>query len=110
MKEFIDLLIQYWKPIVGLLFTIAGFIIALFKKKPISDILTDIYYCSIIAINETELLSNYEKIDPEVKLARAVESVVNNLKDKYPTLDVNKYISLIKNVIEEILATPHKKV
>lgn len=110
MKQILDLLIQYWKPIVGLLFTIAGFIVALIKKKPIEDIYKYIYAYSILAVNYTEIDSIANKdIKGEVKLGRAVEYVCNMLHDTYPTLDVNKYIFLIKNTIEEILCTPHKK-
>ena len=110
MKEFIDFLFIYWKPIVGLVFFIVGFIIAVFKKKPIEDIYKYIYAYSILAVNYTEVDSTCNPdIKGDVKLARAVEYVCKMLLDTYPTLDVNKYISLIKNIIEEILCTPQKK-
>lgn len=110
MKDFINLLVQYWKPIVGLLFIIAGFIIALIKKKPINDILSDIYTWSIEAINDSEVYAN---IDPNFrgqdKLTSAIAYVGKKLMSKYPTLNVEKYYFLIEKVIEAILQTPHKK-
>ena len=109
MKQFIEILIQYWKPIVGLLFTIAGFFIALIKKKPINNILQDIFVFSIEAVNECEAVSKINKMDSEVKLARAVEYVSHKLVNFYPTIDIKLYIDVIKKIIEALLSTPHKK-
>ena len=109
LNQILDILIQYWKPIVGILFTIAGFIIALFKKKPINNILLDIFVFSIEAVNECEAVSKVNKMDPEVKLARAVSYVSQKLVNFYPTIDVNLYIKSIEKIIEALLSTPHKK-
>lgn len=106
MNNFIELLILYWKPIVGLLFTIVGFIIAIVKKRPLNDILTDIYYASIQAINYVE---SSGITGPENKLATAINYVNEELIKKYPTLNVYRYSKLIVNTIEAILQTPHKK-
>ena len=106
MNGFIQLLITYWKPIVGLLFTIAGFIIVLVKKKPLNDILTDIYYASIQAVNYVE---NSGVVGSVEKLSAAINFVNDELIKKYPTLNVYKYSKLIIKTIEDILATPHKK-
>lgn len=110
LKDFIQILINYWKPIVGILFTIVGFIFALIKKKPVTDILSDIYTWCIEAVNDTEIYSN---IDPNVKgqdkLNHAIAFVNKKLISKYPTLDYVKYYFLIEQIIERILATPHKK-
>lgn len=106
MNNFIDLLVLYWKPIVGLLFTIVGFIIALVKKKPLNDILTDIYYASIQAVNHVE---NSGVVGAENKLAAAINFVNEELVKKYPTLNVYKYSKLIVKIIEDLLSTPHKK-
>lgn len=106
MNDFIQLLINYWKPIVGLLFTIVGFVIALIKKKPLNDILTDIYYASIKAVLYVE---NSGVVGPENKLASAINFVNDELIKKYPTLDVYKYSKLIIKVIEDLLSTPQKK-
>ena len=92
MNGFIQLLITYWKPIVGLLFTIAGFIIALVKKKPLNDILTDIYYASIQAVNYVE---NSGVVGSVEKLSGAINFVNDELTKKYPTLNVYKYLLLI---------------
>lgn len=109
MKDIFEILITYWKPIVGLLFTVAGFVIAVLKKKPIEDILTYIYNFSIEAINDTECFDKINKIDADVKLARATSYVLSKLKVKYPTLDVERYSKIIESVIESILTTPQKK-
>ena len=109
MNTILDLLINYWKPIVGLLFTIAGFIIVLIKKKPINNILLDIFVFSIEAVNECEAVSKVNKMDSEVKLARAVNYVSQKLVNFYPTIDVNLYIKSIEKIIEALLSTPHKK-
>lgn len=114
MKDLFDLLIQYWKPIVGLLFTITGFVIAIIKKRPCMDILTDIYQYSVYAINDVECLTivygkDEAKPSSEAKLSRALNTVLGLLHDKYPTLNVNKYADLIVDTIESILGTPHKK-
>lgn len=106
MKEIINILIIYWKPIVGILFAIAGFIIALIKKKPLNDILTDIYYASIGAVNYVE---NSAILGSANKLNAAIEYVNDELVKKYPTLNVKRYASLIARIIEDILETPHKK-
>lgn len=106
MNNFIELLILYWKPIVGLLFTIAGFIIAIIKKRPLNDILTDIYYASIKAINYVE---NNGVVGSDNKLFSAINIVYAELAKKYPTLNVYAYEKLIVNTIEAILQTPHKK-
>lgn len=106
LKDFVNLLVQYWKPIVGLLFTIVGFVIALIKKRPLNDILTDIYYASIDAVIFVE---NSGVVGPENKLATAINYVNEELIKKYPTLDVYRYSKLIVNIIEAILQTPHKK-
>lgn len=106
MNNFIELLILYWKPIVGLLFTIAGFIIAIIKKRPLNDILTDIYYASIQAVNYVE---SSGITGAENKLATAINYVNEELIKKYPTLNVYRYSKLIVNTIEAILQTPHKK-
>ena len=76
MNNFIQLLLNYWKLIVGLLFTIIGFIIALVKKKPLNDILTDIYYASISAVNYVE---NSGVVGAENKLATAINYVNDEL-------------------------------
>ena len=109
MNEILEILITYWKPIVGLLFTIVGFIIAILKKKPVEDILVYIYNFCIEAINDTECFDKVQKLDPQVKLARAVSYVMQKLKVKYPTLDVEHYAKVIESVIESILTTPQKK-
>lgn len=106
MNDFIQLLITYWKPIVGLLFTIAGFIIALIKKKPISDILTDIYYASVKAVNDVE---ERGLVGSDNKLFAAINIVYAELGKKYPTLNAYAYEKLIVKIIEDILSTPHKK-
>ena len=109
MKQFIEILIQYWKPIVGILFTIAGFIVALIKKKPINDILTDIYYAAINAINSSETIKvDGNKVSGDQKLAGAIFIVGQELKKKYPTLNVERYYKLIEKIIEDILTTPQK--
>lgn len=110
MNDFIQLLIQYWKPIVGLLFCVAGFVIALIKKKPVSDILSDIYALVIKAVNIVEVdgLSD-PNLTGDLKLARATSYVMSWLMDKYPTLNVDRYFKVIEKVIEDILTTPHKK-
>lgn len=106
MKEFIDLLIIYWKPIVGLLFTIVGFIIALIKKKPISSIEGDIFdfaYKAVLATEESGVKGS------DNKKAFAINKLNNYLLAKYPTLDVDRYSVFISVVIEMFLNTPQKK-
>lgn len=106
MDTLLQLLIQYWKPIVGLLFTIVGFIIALIKKRPVTTIVDDIYQYAVKAINYVE---NSGIVGSDQKLAAAVQSVVYDLLKKYPTLDSDRYVKIIAAVIESILSTPQKK-
>lgn len=106
MQELINLLITYWKPIVGLLFTITGFIIALLKKRPVTTIVDDIYQYAVKAINEVEKSGI---LGASQKLAAAVQDVVYMLLKKYPTLDTDNYRQIIVQVIESILSTPQKK-
>lgn len=110
MKDFLQFLIIYWKPIVGFLFTIIGFIIALVKKKPMTDIFTDIYDWSIRAVNlvEADSLINPD-LKGDLKLSRAVSLVLSWIHDKYPTIDENRYFLAIQQIIEGLLSTPHKK-
>lgn len=105
MNQILEILITYWKPIVGLLFTIAGFIIALLKKKPVDCILTDIYDFAINAVNSVE---NSGVVGAEQKLALATMKVCDNLRQKYPTIDALEYKVLIHLIIESILSTPQK--
>ena len=105
-----DLLFQYWKPILGILFTIAGFIIALIKKKPISDVLSYIYDFCLLAVLKVEGESKTnEDLKGEIKLARAIEYVCKSLNNVYPTLDTKRYLNTITICIEAILSTPQKK-
>ena len=106
MREILEILITYWKPIVGLLFTIAGFIIAIIKKKPISSIEADIYdfcYKAVIATEATGIKGS------DNKKSFCINEVNKLLLKKYPTLDVDSYAYLISVTIEMFLIAPHKK-
>ena len=109
LERLLELLITYWKPIVGLLFTIAGFIIALIKKRPVTDILSDITLWCIQAVNYAEALDINDGLKGESKLLAALTYVLDRMRDKYPTLDVERYSKMIQSTIETILSTPHKK-
>lgn len=110
MKDILELLINNWKLIAGFLFFLIGFIIAIIRKRPLNDILTDIYSWCLEAIKDTEI---YSQVDPnfkgQEKLTSAINYVGKKLLTKYPTLNVSKYYFLIEKVIEDILSTPHKK-
>lgn len=106
MNDFIQLLITYWKPLLGLLFFIIGFIAALLKKKPISSIEGDIYdfcYKSVIATEATGIKGS------ENKKAFCINEVNKLLLKKYPTINVDSYYYLISVTIEMFLIAPHKK-
>lgn len=105
----IEFFITYWKPIIGLLFTITGFVIALIKKRPISDLASDIYYWCIGAIQYAENLDKVNGLKGQNKLNAALIYVFDKFKDKYPTIDVSRYGKMIEQIIETILSTPEKK-
>ena len=109
LERILEILITYWKPIVGLLFTIAGFIIAVCKKKPVTDIFSDITLWCIAAVNYAEALDINDGLKGESKLLAALTYVLDRMRDKYPTLEVERYSKMIQSTIETILSTPHKK-
>ena len=72
--------------------------------------MSNIYEYCLIAIQYTETLAkDDQKMKAEKKLAFAIQYVCTMLKNKYPTLDVQKYMQIISMTIESILATPQKK-
>lgn len=106
MKDFAKLLITYYKPIVGLLFAIVGFVVAIIKKKPISSIEADIYdfcYKSVLATEATGIKGS------DNKKSFCINEVNKLLLKKYPTLDVDSYNFLISVTIEMFLIAPHRK-
>ena len=106
MNEIINILKNNWELIVSVLLFILSFILQLIKKKPVQDILSDIYHACVSAINETEksnVIGSYQK------QLFAIEIVNKYLQTKYPDIDVKRYIGLIVATIEDILSTPQKK-
>lgn len=110
MIQFNDFLINYWKPILCFILALCSIIIAGIRKRPISDILTDIYYYSIKAVNDVEAeskvicdLKGYDKLE------LAVLNVLNALSKRYPSVKFDRYKKLIASIIEDLLTTPQKK-
>lgn len=105
MQEIFNFLKNNWQLIVGVLTFIASVIVALIRKKPISSIYADLYDVAIDACIEAEKSASkgFEK------LSVAVSYACEKLRNIYPGLDVNKYMTLIALFIERILTTPQKK-
>lgn len=103
---FYDFLIQHWRLIISAGLFIVSFVLALVRKKPITNILSDIYECCIKAVKYVEE-SNI--VGSDNKLARAILYVNELLVVIYPSFKLGSYDSVIKSTIEIILSTPQKK-
>ena len=106
MQEFGKFLAQYWQIILASILTIISAIIALFRKKPVSSVISDIYQLVVKAVNAVE---SEGILGSEQKKAVATAQVVNGLKALYPSFESKKYITYIHQVIEDVLTTPQKK-
>ena len=110
LNNIFEILINYWKPILGLLFFVIAFILAVIRKKPLNPVFELIYNFAILAIQDAEVCS---LVNPgfkgQDKLNRAVEYVKGCLKSNYPTLNVEAYTNIIIDTIEKILSCPSKK-
>ena len=102
-----EILQNYWKEIISVVLFIASVVIALVRKKPVSDVISYIYeYCieaTKIAESTSKSLHNLNKKE------YAIEIVKDRLKKVFPNIDSFKYTNLISAFIEDILETPQKK-
>lgn len=100
-----EILINHWKLILSLLLIIFSVILLIVKKKPVQDIVSDIFIFAVAAVIEVE---NEGIIGAEQKLANATAKVCSALKNKYPDIAPLKYKDIIHRCIEAILSTPQK--
>lgn len=104
MEAFKELLKNYWSQILAVLMFIGSFILQCFKKKPITKIYDSSIYRNIsILIKEAE-----EKFGPG-NGSEKLEYVLNRYCELYNIEKTIWNIGSIKQVIEFILSTPHKK-
>lgn len=97
--------IDHWELVLAVVLVITSVVVALLKKKPVSDVASAIYSSCLMAVQEAEK-TDYKG---DKKLQFAVDLVSTLLHAKWPDLDVSKYISIIVKTIETILSTPQKK-
>ncbi len=105
MEVIQNILVNYWKLIVYGLLIIISFILLLVRKKPVTDIWSDIF---VYACAATIVVENSGVIGPVEKLNQAVAYVCQRLSEKYPNLKPLSYHKEIVKTIEALLATPHK--
>lgn len=115
MQEIFKFLQLYWQVVLGVILFVVSFIIAIIRKKPVSDVLSSIYAFAVSAVIEAEGMkvsadgSSFSSLNGKDKLSYAVNAVLSALHQVFPALDVKKYKPLVIDVIEELLTTPQKK-
>lgn len=105
MQEIYKFLIENWHIVVSVLVFIGSLVVAIVRKRPISDITSKLYNLCICAIK----LAEDTEYKGDKKLGFAVGLVLHALQSDYPNLKVSNYEELIKSLIESILSTPQKK-
>lgn len=105
MQEIFNFLKENWQLIAAVITLIVSVVVAIIRKKPVSDIAAEIAIFACYGIIDAERSG----VPGEVKKARCIEYVKNRLLNSYPKLDVDKYTHEIDVVIETILTTPQKK-
>lgn len=103
MQEIFNFLLQYWKPILGLILVLVSFLLALVRKKPASNIVALIYQYAYDAVCDVE---DSSVIGATQKLECAIEIVKKMLKAHYPDLNVECYFKIIVCAIEQFLKAP----
>lgn len=107
MQEIFNFLLQYWKPIVGVILVLVSFLLTLVRKKPINVVNgfdEDLARWVRNAINAVEALSG---LSSQEKLNRAVDMVLEKIGTYYPKCLENSYLrTVIEIEIEETLKTP----
>lgn len=106
MQLFVTFLVEHWQLILSGLLAVISVVVAILRKKPVNSLDAEIYKLVVNAILKTEA-EDFD--DPKIKLAYAVQLVLDWLRVKYPGLDAKRYASMITYRIEEILYTPTKK-
>lgn len=107
MQEIFNFVKNNWQLIVGVLTFIASVVVAAIRKRPISDVCTNLYKWCIEAINLVEasnISSGNSKLNEAIRLVRyAFERL-------YPGVNFSgTYEKTAEVFIEDILTTPQKK-
>lgn len=106
MQEIYDFVRVYWKVILSVILFIVGFVLALVRKKPVSDIASLLYTWCIEAI---KLVENSNTEGSRSKLNLAIKIVKTYFDLYYPNANFSLYEKTVENYIELILSTPQKK-
>lgn len=105
MQEVYNFISSHYELIISGITLIISVVMFIIRKKPITDIYSQLYAWCIAAVNITEKTN----LKGQDKLFYAKDIVFNFIKDKYPKLSADYYNHVISVIIEQILATPQKK-
>ena len=104
MLEIFNFLKNNWELVAAVITLIISVIVSVLRKRPVNDIMSNIYDYCIYFINRFEEPGN--GVHKKEKVVRFVKESLLNV---FPKLDIGKYDSLINKTIEKILTTPQKK-
>lgn len=106
MQEVFNFIFRHFEAILSIVLIILSFVILIIRKKPVNSVLSHIYAACTSCINDVEASG---VIGSTAKKQLCIKLVKEMLKLHFPDLDVEAYTSIISDVIENILNTPHKK-
>lgn len=106
MDDILNFIVTNYRLIIEVVILIISVVVFILRKKPVSDILSQLYGWIIVGVN------NAEKTDLKGadKLDHVVTFVMTAFHDKYgQSAKLPCSIAYIEFLIESILSTPQKK-